>query len=163
VRLDDGAAYFTTESAAAYSQAVLHVTELLGKLTKDQDAPGFLNIEAQYLQPVNCEFDKLVAHLDERLANPLVRDSVGGKTVDLAYLVDMVVKGIWRQVNIGPVRASEVRRRVAARVPRGQPPAVAIFLSVTSRKPFRHELGELSALVSNTSELGRDIMEAIRI
>lgn len=162
VRLQDGVAFFGTEGAKAYSQAVNHVTEVLRTLADDQDAPGLVNIEAQFLVPVERPFPELVAHLDSSLVNPLVRNRLGAKTVDLAYLVDMEVNGVWRQVNIGAVKAHEIPRRVAARTLKKAPP-VSLFVSVTSRKPFRHNLSELSELVCDTARLGRETLEAIQL
>ena len=162
VRLTDGVAHFTTESADGFKEAVEHVPAVLKTLAAEQESPGVLDIVAQFVQPVDDEFDALARHLDEKLVNPLVAKTIGATTLDVAYLVDMEVDGIWRQVNIGPVRAREIPGRLAARIPR-QRPAVGIFLSVTSRKSFRHELSDLSALAINTAQIGREILEAIAI
>lgn len=162
VRLEDGTAYFASESARGYDQAIVHVSQLLKALVGSHDEPAIVNIEAQFLLPVDKPFKELVAHLDRALMNPMVRDSIKATTVDFAYLVDMLVDGVWRQVNIGPVREREIAGRVAARALTDLP-TVAIFLSVTSRKAFKYELSDLSSLVCDTGRLGQGILGSIRI
>jgi len=154
VRLSDGHAEFRVESAVAYGHALEHFRQLIEGLDRVRRQKRNVYIDAQYLLPVAEEFEALVKRLESSLLNTAFGLSLQAEMHDFAYLADFHRDGDSFQLNLGPVRAPEVRRRVAAKN-LVTLPEVAIFYKVSSGRQASRGAHQLGAFVDHIFELGR--------
>ena len=160
VTLEDGSAQFEVESDAALHQAISCIDELIGTLRERGTKAVHVHPEAQYLHEVEAEFEELVRRIGPKFVGSDIIKSVGTELTDFAFLVDVRYKGESFQINAGPVRAKEVRRRVAARfLP--HIPKVAAFVKVTGSVPMKS--GELAVMpiLEMAFELGSSVQREL--
>ncbi len=149
IRLMDGGAEFRMESEAAYERAITHSQELLEQL-EGRRHPRVMSLDSQYLVPFDETFEVLVSKLGSALLNTSLAPDFGAQLSDLAYLADFQRGDMPFQLNVGPLRAHEVPRRVAAQNLK-EIPDVAIFYGLTVRAAPR--------LLTNMRDLSESIFE----
>lgn len=99
--------------------------------------------------------------LSSQLLNNRFPTSLDFTLKDFNYLMDVDVDGKWFQLNIGVVRAHEIRDRVRARH-LVHFPEVAIFCNVSHRWSVEEEEGQteasLGAVINQILDIGRRVV-----
>jgi hypothetical protein len=161
VSLSDGAVYFQSENVDAYEKALEHATQLLGVLVEQKNEKAVARFEAQFIIASDKEFLEHQEALRPKLLQESFATAIEATVLDFAYLADVVIDGRWYQINIGPVRAQEIPRRIAARTVKDYP-QVATFLSVTSLKPFEYKMSDLSEATLAAARVGTRISNELK-
>jgi hypothetical protein len=129
----------------------------VSSLVKERHARATLGMEAQYLVPWDGPFEQLSGKIERRLLKPEILSAVDARVFDLNYLVDTRVGGVFYQFNIGPLHDHEIPGRVAAQNLR-EVPAVALFVSIATRKPYKYEFIDLASYVRQTITIGNTLI-----
>ena len=118
-------------------------------------------METQFLVPWGGSFEELTAVLDGKLLRPEILTAVNAQMLDLAYLVDTAIDGVFYQINVGPLRKHEVSARLTAQT-FTEFPDVSLFVSIATRKRFEYEFDDLASYVDRTIDVGNTVIRHLR-
>ncbi len=162
--LRDGSAKFVVQLPKATLRLLReHAKQMIAALQQSGRTGISILTEGQYLEPVECaEFEVLMNSMAHKLLNTQFADHVGAKLTDLAYLVDFEAAGQWFQVQAGPLRASEIPKRVQSDPRRlGKIPEFARYYSVSSRAQIGAGEFDLDMFWQRVANLGASIAQEL--